>query len=298
MVAVVVVIDGMVRATLCSVRQIVLDLRGPFDIVGDVHGCSSELVELLTRLGYESKEGGRLCAPIAGEPLVRHPEGRIPVFLGDLVDRGPDIPGVLRLVMRLVEEERALCVPGNHDDKLRRALIGRRVQIKHGLAESLEQLGREPESFRGRVVDFFESLPSHHVLDDGRLVVAHAGLPEHLHGSESKEAMDFALYGATTGGKDEFGLPVRLNWAADYEGDATVVYGHTPVVEPVWLRRTLDIDTGCVFGGSLTAVRYPELETVSVPAARAYTRKGGPWRLVGPGGETVASREAADAREA
>ncbi len=274
-------------------HRIRVDTGGPFDIIGDVHGCSSELLELLARLGYETDDGAPLQAPIVGEPLVRHPQDRILVFLGDLVDRGPDIPGVLRLVLRLVEEERALCVPGNHDDKLRRALIGRRVQIKHGLAESLEQLRREPGSFRRRVVDFFESLPSHHLLDDGRLVVAHAGLPEHLHGSDSSRAMDFALYGATTGGRDEFGLPVRLNWAVDYEGDAVVVYGHTPVVEPVWLGKTLDIDTGCVFGGSLTALRYPELQIVSVPAARAYARKGGPWRLVGPGGDTVPGREAA-----
>lgn len=268
-------------------RPIRLDLRGPFDVVGDVHGCSTELVQLLARLGYETDDGAPLEAPIRDEPLVHHRDGRILVFLGDLVDRGPDIAGVLRLVMRLVEEERALCVPGNHDDKLRRVLIGRRVQVKRGLAASLEQLAREPESMRRRVVEFFDGLQSHHILDGGRLVAAHAGLPGRLHGSQSSEATDFALYGAATGGTDEFGLPVRLNWAADYEGEAIVVYGHTPVVEPVWLGRTIDIDTGCVFGGSLTALRYPELETVSVAAARAYARKGGPWRLVGPGGETV-----------
>lgn len=256
----------------------------PYDVVGDVHGCSAELVDLIGRLGYRAVEG-ELRAPIDEPVALEHPEGRRLAFVGDLVDRGPDIVGVLRLLMPLIAAGWAYSVVGNHDDKLRRALLGRNVKITHGLAESLAQLEREPSEFRERVLPFLESLPSHLILDEGRLIVAHAGLPERLHGDRSERTRDFAMFGATTGRTDEDGLPVRLNWAADYSGNAAIVYGHTPVVEPAWLNNTVDIDTGCVFGGALTALRWPERTFVSVPALHAYAQKGGPWRLVGPGGE-------------
>jgi protein phosphatase len=235
--------------------------RGPFDIIGDVHGCSRELVALLEKLGYEIGEGGSTAG---------HPLGRRAVFLGDLVDRGPDTPGVLRLVMGMVADGSAVAIPGNHENKLLRALRGRNVQVTHGLAESLQQLGEEPPEFVERVKVFLDGLVSHYLFDEGRLVVAHAGLRQEMHGRASAAVRDFALYGDTTGESDEFGLPVRYPWAQDYRGSAMVVYGHTPVPEPEWLNRTICIDTGCVFGGSLTALRYPEKELVSVPAERTY----------------------------
>ncbi|HWF89686.1 MAG TPA: polynucleotide kinase-phosphatase, partial [Pyrinomonadaceae bacterium] len=116
-----------------------------------------------------------------------------------------------------------------------------------------------------------------YVLDDGRLVVAHAGLKEELQGRGSGKVRDFALFGETTGETDEFGLPVRYNWAAEYRGKAMVVYGHTPVPEPEWLNRTICIDTGCVFGGKLTALRYPEKELISVPALQTYYEPAKPF---------------------
>lgn len=236
------------------------DEHGPFDLIGDVHGCLDELVALLGTLGY-------LVGP---EGAVTPPAGRRAVFLGDLVDRGPDTPGVLRLVMRMVADGHAICVPGNHENKLLRAMRGRKVTVSHGLAESLAQLEAEPEDFRNEVVDFLDELLSHYVLDDGRLVVAHAGLRAEMQGRASRRVRDFALYGETTGETDEFGLPVRYNWARDYRGSAMVVYGHTPVPDPEWINDTICLDTGCVFGGRLTAMRYPEKELVSVPAARVY----------------------------
>ena len=231
------------------------DDPGPFDIIGDIHGCADELEELLGRLG-----------------------GRKVIFLGDLVDRGPRVPDVLRIVMDRVEAGTALCVPGNHDDKLKRWLQGKRVRIAHGLEQSIEQLEDHPRAFRRRVLDFLEGLVSHYVLDGGRLVVAHAGLKEEMQGRTGGRVRSFAMYGATTGESDEFGLPVRLNWAADYRGSATVVYGHTPVHRPEWLNNTINIDTGCVFGGALTALRFPELELVSVPARRTYREPRRPFR--------------------
>lgn len=236
--------------------------RGPFDIIGDVHGCYEELVKLLEGLGY------RVAASPAEGAIP--PEGRKALFLGDLVDRGPRIPDVLRLVMCMVRQGHALCVPGNHDIRLMRKLRGKDVQVTHGLAESIAQLETETPEFRNSTAEFLDDLVSHYVLDEGRLVVAHAGMKEEMQGRGSGKVRDFALYGETTGETDEFGLPVRYNWAAEYRGRSIVVYGHTPVPEPEWLNRTINIDTGCVFGGKLTALRYPEKELVSVPAGDVY----------------------------
>jgi protein phosphatase len=244
--------------------------HGPFDIVGDVHGCLEELLELMAALGYQvEREGARFT--------VVPPDGRKLVFVGDLVDRGPGTPEVLRLVMGMVGAEQAICVPGNHDIKLMKALKGRDVQQTHGLAESLAQLSKEPEEFRKEVIKFLDELVSHYVFDDGLLVVAHAGMKESMQGRGSGKVRDFALYGETTGETDDFGLPVRYNWSADYRGKALVVYGHTPVAEPLWLNNTINIDTGCVFGGRLTALRYPEREIVTVPAKATYYESRKPF---------------------
>ncbi len=255
--------------------------HGPFDIIGDVHGCFDELVELLSQLGYRveaAKDGAD------GEYHVTPPAGRKAVFLGDLVDRGPKIPHVLRLVMSMVQQETALCVPGNHDVKLLRKLRGKNVQVTHGLAESIAQLEAGPAEFHRQIAEFLDGLISHYVLDDGRLVVAHAGMKAEFQGRGSGRVREFALYGETTGETDEFGLPIRYNWAAEYRGQAMVVYGHTPVPEAEWLNRTINIDTGCVFGGRLTSLRYPEKELVSVPAARAYAESKRPFLPAAPEG--------------
>jgi protein phosphatase len=248
----------VVRERLWTDRR---DMTGPFDIIGDIHGCHSELVALLTELGWNVGPDGTDAS---------HPDGRIAVFLGDLVDRGPATPEVLRLVMNLVADGHALCIPGNHENKLQRALAGRSVKISHGLAESLEQLAAEPPEFRAQVDKFIDGLVGHAVLDGGDLVIAHAGLPENMHGRASSAVRSFSLYGDTTGETDEFGLPVGYPWANDYRGRAAVVYGHTPVPEATWVNGTICIDTGCVFGGKLTALRWPERELVSVPAAMTY----------------------------
>lgn len=250
------------------------EVRGPFDIIGDVHGCCSELEQLLQQLGYQPQP--RETSDAWGNVCYAHPEGRQAVFVGDLVDRGPRVVDTLRIVHNMVKAGAALCVPGNHDVKLLKKLQGKQVQITHGLAETLAELESLPldvagrEAFCGELATFLDSLVSHYVLDDGRLVVAHAGMKAELQGRASMRVRDFALYGETTGETDEFGLPVRYNWAAEYRGQAMVVYGHTPVPEAEWLNNTINIDTGCVFGGKLTALRYPERELVSVPAAQLY----------------------------
>jgi protein phosphatase len=259
--------------------------HGPFDIIGDIHGCIDELRALLAKLGYAQTDGG---APT-------HPEGRRVIFVGDLVDRGPDSPGVLRLVMDMVAAGSALAVPGNHDMKLVKKLSGRDVKIAHGLAQTLEQLDAMPEAeripFQEKAKTFLDKLVSHLWLDDGRLVVAHAGMKEEMQGRGSGAVRGFALYGESTGEIDDYGLPVRLNWAADYRGRATVVYGHTPTPEAEWINNTICVDTGCVFGGKLTALRYPERELVDVPAARVYMEPVRPL-VTAPEGPT--GQQAAD----
>jgi protein phosphatase len=241
--------------------------HGPFDIIGDVHGCGDELQALLRVLEYAPDESG----------VWHHAQGRKAVFVGDLVDRGPRVVDVLKIVMDMVSVGSALCVPGNHDIKLLRKLNGKDVKLAHGLAETLAQLEPQPDEFKVRVKKFIDDLVSHYVLDDGKLVVAHAGMKEALQGRGSGTVRAFALFGETTGETDEFGLPVRYNWAAEYRGRATVVYGHTPVPEPEWLNHTINIDTGCVFGGKLTTLRYPEMELVSVPAAETYAEPARPF---------------------
>jgi polynucleotide kinase-phosphatase len=240
------------------------EVRGPFDVIGDVHGCASELRALLTGLGWHLQYDDKVAVGAV------HPQGRQAVFVGDLVDRGPDTPSVLRLVMGMVEEGTALCVSGNHEAKLVRALKGSKVTVSHGLAESLAQLESEPDDFRKAAQDFMDGLISHYVLDDGKLVVAHAGLKESYHGRSSGRVRAFALYGDTTGETDEYGLPVRYPWAQEYRGQAMVVYGHTPVPKAEWVNNTICLDTGAVFGGSLTALRYPEREIVSVRAEQEW----------------------------
>ncbi|MGW4880343.1 polynucleotide kinase-phosphatase [Streptomyces sp. NPDC004262] len=254
-------------------------LTGPFDIVGDIHGCSTELEALLAKLGYADGV---------------HPEGRTAVFVGDLVDRGPDSPGVLRRVMSMVRSGNALCVPGNHENKYGRHLKGRKVQHTHGLAETIEQMAGESEEFTRQVREFIDGLVSHYVLDGGRLVVCHAGLPEKYHGRTSGRVRSHALYGDTTGETDEFGLPVRYPWAEDYRGRAAVVYGHTPVPEATWLNNTICLDTGAVFGGKLTALRWPERELVDVPAERVWYEPARPLRTEAPGGHDGRPLDLAD----
>ena len=262
--------------------------RGPFDVIGDVHGCIGELTALLGRLGCEQ-------VALDGRTTWRHPDGRRAIFLGDLVDRGPGIVETLRLVIDMVKAGNALCVPGNHEMKLLRKLNGRNVNVSHGLAETLAQIGALPdgdrEAFVLSVRSFLEDLVSHYWLDRGKLVVAHAGLREEMQGRGSGAVREFALYGETTGETDEFGLPVRFDWASEYRGSAIVAYGHTPVPRAEWVNKTICLDTGCVYGGALTALRYPELEVVSVPAERVYVEPVRPLAPPGDGANANASAQ-------
>lgn len=263
--------------TSTSISETSPDLRhvtGAFDLIGDVHGCARELEELLAKLGYTvAWPEGR----IGHRPAVMAPHGRMAIFVGDLVDRGPRSPDVLRIVMALAKAGKALAVPGNHDVKFIRWLEGRQVKLTHGLDRTASQFETESPEFKAEVQAFISSLPSHLWLDGGRLAVSHAGIKEDMLGHMSQKIRSFCLYGETSGETDEFGLPVRYHWAAEYRGSTTIVYGHTPVPEADWVNNTICIDTGCCFGGKLSALRYPEREIVTVDAHEEYTASRRPF---------------------
>lgn len=237
----------------------------PYDIVGDIHGCIDEFCELLDELGYlVDRETG----------IVRHLQERTLVFLGDLNDRGPGSIRVWKIALASVRAGTALYVPGNHDSKFARWLMGRDVRLNHGLKETVLELldlpGGEPRHVGRQLGNLLADSPPYRILDDGRLVVAHAGIEERMIGRVDSEVASFARFGEKTGEVSDYGFPIRRDWAADYRGKALVVYGHTPTPVAEFRNNTINIDQGCAFGGMLTALRYPERETVSVRARRVY----------------------------
>jgi protein phosphatase len=261
----------IVREPLATDRR---DLMGPFDIIGDVHGCTDELETLLQKLGYGvtwHDELGERCVTITP------PSGRRLIFVGDLVDRGPRTPDTLRIVMSVAAAGNGFCVPGNHDAKFLRWLEGHNVTLTHGLDRSVAQMGVEPKAFHRVAKTYLDALPSHIWCEGGRLVVAHAGLTEDMIGRSTGAVREFCLYGDTDGETDSNGLAVRYHWAVDYRGETTIVYGHTPVADAVWLNNTLCLDTGCCFGGKMSALRWPEREIVSVPALQQYATPRRPF---------------------
>jgi protein phosphatase len=233
------------------------------DIIGDIHGCYNEFVMLTKQLGYQWNSG-----------IPVHPAGRKLGFVGDLTDRGPQSLQTIETVYSLVRENLAYYVPGNHCNKLYRFFLGRNVQIAHGLETTVTEYHALPPSeqamIRKKFMKLYETAPLYAQLDNGRLIIAHAGIRQDYIGRTDKKVQTFVLYGDITGETNPDGTPVRRDWAKHYKGEAWIVYGHTPVKQPRIINHTINIDTGCVFGGALTAFRYPEMETVSVPSSLPY----------------------------
>ncbi|PSL50901.1 protein phosphatase [Salsuginibacillus halophilus] len=234
-----------------------------YDFIGDVHGCYDEMHELLLLLGYSRSNDG-----------VWSQRDRKPVFLGDLTDRGPASLQAVEDVAATVLSGNGKYVPGNHCDKLYRFFLGRNIQIKHGLETTVAEWEQLSSSHRSVIKDqfmqLFEQAPLYHALDEGRVYAAHAGLRRIDQGHVSKQIRTFVLYGDITEKKDETGFPVRRDWAKVYDGSAWVIYGHTPVRTTRMLNRTANIDTGCVFGGALTALSYPEMTTTAVHSRQPF----------------------------
>jgi hypothetical protein len=233
------------------------------DIVGDIHGCFEEFKQLTCELGYEWKNG-----------LPLHPKKRILGFVGDLTDRGPHSLLVIETVWKLWKKKLGIYVPGNHCNKLYRYFLGNKVKLLHGLETTAAELSvlppKERNRYKSMFMELYEQSPLYQVLDEKKLVIAHAGIRAEDIGKMSPKVKTFVLYGDITGEKNPDGTPVRRDWAKHYKGDAWIVYGHTPVLEPRFIGKTVNLDTGAVFGGRLTALRYPEMETCSVPSSMPY----------------------------
>lgn len=234
------------------------------DIIGDIHGCYDEFEHLTKKLGYDWNSG-----------IPVHPQFRKLAFVGDLTDRGPESIRAAEIVWKLViKHNLAYYVPGNHCNKLYRYLLGNKVQTTHGLETTVAEFSslneNDKNAFREKFLGLYDSSPLYHVLDEGKLVIAHAGIREDYIGKNNAKVKTFVLYGDITGQNNPDGTPVRRDWAKTYRGKATVVYGHTPVKEPRIVNNTYNIDTGAVFGGLLTALRYPEMEFVSVPSSMPF----------------------------
>lgn len=234
------------------------------DIIGDIHGCFSEFKLLTEMLGYQWENG-----------LPIHPENRMLGFVGDLTDRGPASLKVIEIVWQLViKDKMAYYTPGNHCNKLYRYFLGNKVQVTHGLettvAEYESLYKKDQAAIRKKFIQLYEYAPLYLVLDKQKLIIAHAGIKEEYIGQTHGKVKEFVLYGDITGKKNPDGTPVRRDWAKTYKGEACIVYGHTPVKEPRIVNNTYNIDTGAVFGGKLTALRYPEIELISVPSTMPY----------------------------
>lgn len=235
-----------------------------FDIIGDIHGCYTELLDLIEKLDYQMDSG-----------IPKHPNGRRLAFVGDAMDRGPDSINVLKMLFAMQDANILTYSPGNHCNKLYRFAKGNSVQVTHGLETTVAELDAMPsdkrKSFLDRYKRFYEAIPLYHSLANGNLIVAHAGIKEEMVNIPiSDQIQVFVLYGDITGKRLPDGRPVRRDWAKHYKGKAFIVYGHTPVNEPRIVNQTVNIDTGCVFGGSLTALRYPEMEIISVPSLQPH----------------------------
>lgn len=235
-----------------------------YDIIGDIHGCYDELLQLIDELGYSMEND----IPI-------HREGRQLAFVGDAMDRGPDSVKTLNFMFRLQDARKLIYSPGNHCNKFYRYAKGNPVQLQHGIETTvaeLDQLSSEKHRYvLKRYIEFYDALPLYHSLNNKKLIIAHAGIRENLlESTNRKKVRSFVLYGDTTGEIHPNGRPVRRNWAKHYHGQSFIVYGHTPVKEARFINNTVNIDTGCVFGGQLTAFRYPEKEIVAIPSSQPF----------------------------
>ncbi|MBM7647526.1 protein phosphatase [Bacillus ectoiniformans] len=233
------------------------------DVIGDIHGCLEEFKQLTKKLGYNWDSG-----------LPLHSGDRLLGFVGDLTDRGPASVKVIEVVHDLWERQLAYYAPGNHCNKLYRWFLGNKVQVSHGLETTVAELeelsNRDFNRVKKKFMTLYEQSPLYHVLDEGHLIISHAGIREKDIGTYTSKVKTFVLYGDITGEKHPDGSPVRRDWAKHYKGEPWIIYGHTPVKDVRIIHHTANIDTGAVFGGQLTAYRYPEHEIVSVDSSMPY----------------------------
>lgn len=252
-------------------NELVVDVGAGIDFIGDVHGCFEELITLLQKLGYKEDDEG----------LFTHPEGRKFMSVGDVMSRGPHSLESMLFFMKHVRQELAYMTDSNHGWKIVRWLDGRNVTLHHGdekVAEEFEQYEKmygseKTAELKEDLKSFLMSAPSHYVLMKNGVYTAvctHAGIKDEYIGKTSPAISDFSRYGDTDGFNED-GKPVRKDWFVHHKGSMLIIWGHDPKPQPLVINNTINIDQGVVFGGKLTALRYPETEFVSVKAAKDYS---------------------------
>lgn len=246
-----------------------LEVGNGIDIIGDVHGCYDEMIELLERLGYEKNH----------QSLYVHPEGRRLLSLGDIMSRGPESLKTMEFFMRHVKVNLAYMIDSNHGWKIARWLEGKNVTLNHGDELVEEELARNLETgditqLKQELKTFLLRAPSHYILTKNHvptLVCTHAGIKDEIIGKQSYDISDFCRYGDNEG-LDETGKPIRKDWTIHHKTSTLIVWGHDPKPKPLVVNNTINIDQGVVFGGELTVFRYPEQEFVAVQAKKDYSR--------------------------
>lgn len=227
-----------------------------YDFIGDVHGCKKTLDALFVKLGYAWR----------GNVWV-HPHGRIPVFLGDLIDKGPDSYGVLKLALRMVFRNKALYVPGNHCEKLYRFIKGGGTNLSVQLQKTIAQIkgSIDGKALMRDFASFMSKVKTHLVLDGGNVVAVHASVTKDTVGVYNKETYRMNLFGFVNQSVlNQNGVPMRIPTMDMYVGDKLVIHGHIKMREPRYGNNVLNIDTSCgKMGGKLTSYRYPEGNLVS-----------------------------------
>lgn len=254
-----------------SKNPIELDVAKGIDIIGDVHGCFDEMIQILEKLGYEQNH----------EKYFIHPEGRKFLSLGDVMSRGPKSLETMQFFLRHVNQDLAYMIDSNHGWKIARWLDGRKVTLNHGdelveeeIKQFQEQYGEEQTvELKKELKKFLLNAPSHYVLTKNgvpTLVCTHAGIKDEFIGKQSYDVSDFCRYGDTDG-FDDAGKPIRKDWSIHHKASTLIIWGHDPKPKPLIINNTINIDQGVVFGGELTALRYPEKEFVSVKAKKDYS---------------------------
>lgn len=251
-------------------NPLVIDVGSGIDFIGDIHGCFEEFIELLDRLGYKENIEGYYI----------HPGGRKILSLGDIMSRGPRSLETMQFFKKHVDAGHAYMIDSNHGWKIARWLDGRKVKLAHGdekvgaeFGEYENKYGKEAaEQLKNELKDLLMAAKSHLIIQKNGVnvaVAAHAGIKDHYIGKQSPRIADFCRYGDSDG-LDVNGKPIRKDWTIHHKSSELIMWGHDPKPQPLLTNNTLNIDQGVVFGGMLTAYRFPEKQFVSVGAKMDY----------------------------
>lgn len=250
-----------------------IEVGNGIDIIGDIHACYEEFIELIEKLGYKKNK----------DDLYLHPQGRKILSLGDIMSRGPESLKTMMFFLNHIENGQAYMTDSNHGWKIARWLDGRKVQLKHGDEKVEEEFIKYEIQFgvvktnelKQKIKELLMKAPSHYILMENgvdTVVCTHAGIKDEYIGKETPKIKNFCRYGDVEG-MDETGKPIRKDWFSHHNNKLLIIWGHDPKPEPFVFNNTINIDQGVVFGGKLTAFRYPEREFIFLDATKDYSDK-------------------------